>query len=88
MPPNTIYVGRPSRFANCFDWQIRMKEHGENEHQAKIWATRSFRAVWEKYAAGAYKVYLDQLRGKDLACWCGPEQPCHADVLLDLANRR
>ena len=28
-----------------------------------------------------------ELRGKDLACWCGPEGPCHADVLLDVANR-
>ena len=27
-----------------------------------------------------------ELRGKDLACWCPLDQPCHADVLLDLAN--
>jgi hypothetical protein len=27
------------------------------------------------------------LAGKNLACWCGNFQPCHADVLLDLANR-
>lgn len=26
------------------------------------------------------------LRGKDLACFCAPDQPCHADVLLELAN--
>lgn len=30
----------------------------------------------------------EQLRGKDLACWCPLDQPCHADVLLELANRR
>jgi len=33
---------------------------------------------------------LDDLRaelgGKDLACWCKPGQPCHAEVLLRLAN--
>jgi hypothetical protein len=29
---------------------------------------------------------LASLRGKNLACWCGLDQPCHADVLLDLAN--
>lgn len=28
-----------------------------------------------------------ELRGKDLCCWCPEGQPCHADVLLDLANR-
>lgn len=27
------------------------------------------------------------LRGQDLACWCAPGQPCHADVLLALANQ-
>lgn len=28
----------------------------------------------------------DELRGKNLACWCALDQPCHADVLLDIAN--
>ncbi len=27
-----------------------------------------------------------ELRGKNLACWCGLDQPCHADVLLEIAN--
>jgi hypothetical protein len=27
------------------------------------------------------------LRGKNLACWCKPGTPCHADVLLRLANQ-
>lgn len=34
---------------------------------------------------------LDEIRaelgGRDLACWCEPELPCHADVLLELANQ-
>ena len=30
---------------------------------------------------------LSELRGKDLACYCPLDQPCHADVLLELANR-
>ena len=29
----------------------------------------------------------EELRGKNLACWCPLDQPCHADVLLELANR-
>lgn len=40
-----------------------------------------------------YRSHLDgrlseigQLRGKNLACWCPLDQPCHADVLLELAN--
>ncbi|MEQ4566203.1 DUF4326 domain-containing protein [Paenarthrobacter sp. CAP02] len=28
-----------------------------------------------------------ELAGKDLACWCAPEHPCHVDILLEVANR-
>lgn len=28
-----------------------------------------------------------ELRGKNLACWCKPGDLCHADVLLEIANR-
>jgi hypothetical protein len=27
-----------------------------------------------------------ELRGRDLACYCPLEEPCHADVLLEVAN--
>lgn len=29
---------------------------------------------------------LARLRGLNLACWCPLDQPCHADVLLEIAN--
>ena len=29
---------------------------------------------------------LDELRGKNLCCWCPLDQPCHADILLEIAN--
>jgi hypothetical protein len=28
-----------------------------------------------------------ELAGRDLACWCPLDEPCHGDVLLDIANR-
>lgn len=31
--------------------------------------------------------WLDPLRGKDLSCFCLLDQPCHADILLELANQ-
>jgi hypothetical protein len=31
--------------------------------------------------------WLAPLRGQDLLCWCGPNEPCHVDILLKLANR-
>jgi hypothetical protein len=37
-----------------------------------------------------YKSRVGQIRaelaGKDLACWCPLDKPCHADVLLELSN--
>lgn len=30
---------------------------------------------------------VHELRGKNLACWCRPDAPCHADALLQAANR-
>lgn len=32
------------------------------------------------------EIIRSELRGKDLACWCPLSSPCHADVLLELAN--
>ncbi len=29
---------------------------------------------------------IGELKGRDLACWCGPDEVCHADVLLEVAN--
>lgn len=29
---------------------------------------------------------LHELRGHDLVCWCPLDSPCHADVLLELAD--
>lgn len=35
----------------------------------------------------AFREAVESLRGHDLCCWCPPDLPCHADVLLHLANR-
>jgi hypothetical protein len=33
------------------------------------------------------KLDISELKGKNLACFCGLDQPCHADTLLRLANK-
>ena len=51
-------------------------------------------ALFRRLAAGEIRLpdreypFADvvELRGRDLACWCSPDGPCHADVLLELAN--
>jgi hypothetical protein len=85
MPPNTVSVARPGRYGN----EYRIGVDGDAaECVAKC------RQDWEEgLNAGPglhralYRTLLVKLRGKNLACWCALNQPCHADVLLDLANR-
>lgn len=79
MPAGTVYVGRGSGWGNYA--ALRM---GITKGQP---AVNAFRCWVENEASWAWKgrVAID-LRGKDLACWCSLDQPCHADVLLELAN--
>lgn len=39
-----------------------------------------------EYDAETLALLRTNLRGHDLACWCPLDAPCHADVLLELAN--
>ena len=75
LPPNTVVVSRPSRWGNPFkaDWP----EGGKD----RDWAVSAFRG-WIYY----HPWDVTPLRGKNLACWCPLDQPCHADVLLEIAN--
>ena len=77
MPANTIYVGRPSKFRNM----CRVGVDVQTNEQAVFHYKRNVLHD-EKYKA----LVRDELKGKDLACWCRLDQPCHADVLLDIAN--
>jgi len=40
-----------------------------------------------EFDADTLRTLREQMAGKNLACWCPLNQPCHADVLLELANR-
>ena len=48
---------------------------------------RLFRLLFDQ-AGGNYPVQrLAELRGKDLGCWCPADKACHADILIEMANR-
>jgi hypothetical protein len=50
-------------------------------------AVALFREVYESRPWVHIRAKLRaELRGKNLACWCKPGSPCHADVLLRIAN--
>jgi hypothetical protein len=82
LPTNTVLVDRRTKYGNphyigfCGVCGVdHTREESVREFEAML-----LEALW------ATKSLLEPLRGKNLACWCRLDQPCHADVLLRLAN--
>ena len=73
-PPGAVVVARPSRWGNPF-------RVGPDRTSAEAVA------LYRQWIEGRADEVRADLAGRDLCCWCPPEQPCHADVLLELANR-
>jgi uncharacterized phage-like protein YoqJ len=74
-----VYVGRPTPFGNPF-------RVGTPEAPARGDAVPLFERYinWRPELIREVKA---KLRGKNLACWCPCDgQPCHADILLRIAN--
>ena len=95
MPENTVKVSRPSKWGNEFRIGDTVQRFSAERICETITVTDAATAValhrermllaleqHPEIMRGA----LDELRGKNLACWCKPGTPCHADVLLELAN--
>jgi hypothetical protein len=55
---------------------------------AYYWATRQYDADLHAGLIPTITIadVVRELAGRDLACWCPLELPCHADVLLKVAN--
>jgi hypothetical protein len=99
-PEGAVVVARPSRWGNPFTmakYQEYMDPRASDEEARRAcvdafrdwlrgitWAAGSG-PEWDRRLAD-YLAAIPELRGKDLACWCRLSDPCHADVLLDLAN--
>ena len=77
MPPNTVYVGRPTKWGNPYA--------GGGSYWDRLRGFNEYRRRVTRITDVAESARLE-LRGKNLACWCPLGQPCHADVLLDVAN--
>lgn len=99
MPEGAIYVGRPSRWGNPFTVHIHTSRCDPDLMSCPIWiaddhatAVRMFRhallyPVIHQPPVPDIDDIRYELRGHDLACWCPLDQPCHAGVLLALANQ-
>jgi len=90
MPPNTIYVGRPSKWGNPASTSS-FRDYTPEQVAAdyRKWVERDMgKLSWDNVYGKPPTLdeIRAELRGKNLACWCPLGQPCHADVLLELAN--
>ena len=96
MPENTVKVTRPGPYGNPFVIGEAAPETYAQFHRGVVLnaeqAVDLFRRVLVHElsrptpAADRAVDLVANLHGKNLACWCKPGEPCHADVLLELAN--
>jgi len=97
-PYGAVYVGRPSVWGNPFQ-VFRNQTEGFRRKQieryrgAILGGPLGDRVKLERYTQmhgwhGGFSLdaIRTRLRGRDLMCWCPLDRPCHADVLLELAN--
>jgi len=87
-PPNTRSVCRPGRFGNPFatakayrDWLVR----GEVDRMQLLDQLSAAELRCRRFEILSA---LHEIRRQNLSCFCPLDGDCHADVLLDLANRR
>lgn len=86
IPDGAVYVGRPTKWGNLWShlpetqarYRVATRDEAVDAYEA--WITRAI----ERDPAALDRL-RDELRGKDLVCWCAPHR-CHAEVLLRLAN--
>lgn len=91
-PEGAVVVTRPTKWGNPWregttNWTV--KPGGVIDRSGKVLtrqdAVDSYRnslLASPDLVASAQR----ELRGRDLACYCPPGQPCHADVLLEVSN--
>lgn len=99
MPEGAVAVSRPSRWGNpwkveqingvgwcCTDPRTNVTTPAPDVRAAHALAVARFRSWIAESMPGTAEAARQELRGKVLVCWCPLTLPCHADVLLELAN--
>lgn len=96
-----VSCARRSKFGNPFTIAAAIDSGLANKETAQAFVVERFRDWLASSRSGQYWwqgeesetrrsaiiAALNHLRGKNLACWCKLDAPCHCDVLLELANR-
>jgi hypothetical protein len=82
MPPDTVRVSRPGPWGNPFAvGGIDPQTGGVIANRAR--AVDLFEHALDPARAARAR---HELKGRNLACWCPLDEPCHADILLRIAN--
>lgn len=89
-PAGAVVVARPSRWGN--PWRVDPSGHVTGRTvPTRAAAVAAFQQMLERGEHVEGYPSIDEIRtqlaGRDLACWCPLTEPCHADVLLQVANR-
>ena len=91
MPPHTVYIGRGSKYGNPYV----IGKDGTAEECVRKYAEEMMpyrhdpphNGMDELFKSEAFlKMATQDLRGKNLACWCRLDQPCHGDWLEWILN--
>jgi hypothetical protein len=83
-PENTKYVGRPT---NKKYWPGRWGNPYVTKKYGGPYTNAEAVELYREYVKDRHTEIIAELRGKNLMCKCSLNEPCHADVLLEIANR-
>ncbi len=91
MPANTVKIDRTTKWGNPFHVTPQMTREQSIEHYEKMMAGHPVAAAGISVSTqdelrAVILAEVGELKGKNLACWCSLDGPCHGDVLLRLAN--
>ena len=87
-PPGVVYVGRGSRWGNPFRiGALVLTNTGRAACHIDAELAVALYRNWLQAQLNHGDLDLSELRGRDLSCWCREGSPCHADLLLELANK-
>lgn len=84
-PAGAVVVARPTKWGNPWHIGLDMTRARAVELHAR-WIKGE---MGDELAEQRDRLLgsLGELRGRELACWCPLDGPCHADTLIEIANR-
>lgn len=90
IPGGTVYVGRPSKWGNPIKIGVM-----NTLPQSFMYVVKNNDEAVRAYTEWIYEDQRDEfreeirneLKGRNLCCWCPLDKICHADILLRIANK-